>query len=163
MVGTGNCYLISMATTPGNQSRLRRLIREAGYSYQTVDRQRVEIVFGGPYRPWVVMTCLNEHWLSLCTYVCRIPESPGRKAELSELLLRLNEEKALANYSYRGGDAYLQLQYRLEHVDSEAMRGLIGLFLACANADYPRIVRVVTGDSALERLEKQFVEDKTPQ
>jgi hypothetical protein len=145
-----------MATTPGNQSNLKRLIREAGYTYQTVDRRRVELLFAGPYRPWTVATSLTEQWFWASTYVCAIPEPPGRKAELSDLLLRLNQENAIVKYAYHDDTVYLQAQYRAEHTDAEAMRGLVGALIACANDDYPRIVRVLTGDETLKRLERQF-------
>ena len=151
-----------MATTPGNQSEIKRLIREAGYAFQTVDRRRIEVAFGGIHRPWTVNVTMSEHWLSLWTYVCGVPEAPGRKAELSDLLLRLNEENALTKYAYHGNDLVLQMQYRKEHVDAEAMHGLISLLCTCATDDYPRIVRILTGDETLARLEKQFTDTVEP-
>ncbi len=145
-----------MATTPDDQSNLKGLFREAGLKYQTVDRERVEVVLGGPYRPWTIVASLSEHWLSLSTTVCRVPELPGQKAELSELLMRLNDEIVLAKYARRGGSVVLELEYRAEHVNADTMHGLVTLISTCADGQYPRVFRVVTGDETLARLGKQF-------
>jgi hypothetical protein len=155
-VGNENDYDTTMATTPSNNSILKRLIREAGYSYQTVDRQRVELLFGGPYRPWTVILTLDQHWLNLWVYVCGLPEAPGQRAELAEQLMHLNAQHVLAKYSFHHSDVILELQYRHEHLNSDSMTGVVSLLTSIADADYPRIVRLLSGDATLERLERSF-------
>jgi hypothetical protein len=155
-VGNEDEYNTTMATTPSNNSILKRLIREAGYSYQTVDRQRIELLFGGPYRPWTVILALNKYWLNVWVYVCGLPESPGQRAELAELLMGLNAQHILAKYSFHNDDVILELQYRHEHLNSESMSGLVSLLTSVANDDYPRIMRTLGGDATLERLERSF-------
>jgi hypothetical protein len=154
--GGGSSRYTSDMAKPSDSAGLKRAIRAAGYEYQTVDRTRIELLFAGPYRSWTIRASLNEHWLSLGAYVCSVPDLAGRRAALADVLLRLNDENSLTKYSFHQSDVYLELQYRHDHMNGETMSGLIGLMLACADDDYPRIARVLTGDDALERLGNQF-------
>jgi hypothetical protein len=115
-----------MARTPGKDNDLKQLLRSAGFTYQTVDRKYVQLLFGSPWRSWVVGATLNEQWLSLSTYVCAIPESPCTKAALLDLLMRLNDEACLVKYSCRGEAINLELQYRESHLEAEVVDGLMG-------------------------------------
>jgi hypothetical protein len=145
-----------MAKTPGKDDSLKQLLRSAGFQYQNVDRKYVQLLFGSPWRSWVVGATLNENWLSLVVYICEIPETAIAKASLFELAMRLSDEASLAKYTHRGAALNLELQYRAEHVDAEVLENLVGLLLARANKDYPQIVRHILSEDVLERLGKQF-------
>lgn len=56
--------------------------------------------------------------------------------------------------AFHQSDVYLELQYRAQHMDAEAMSGLVDLVLSCANDDDPRIARTLTSDDTFERLGK---------
>jgi hypothetical protein len=99
---------------------------------------------------------LDQHWLNLWVYVCGLPEAPGQRAELAEQLMHLNAQHVLAKYSFHNDDVILELQYRHEHLNSDSMTGVVSLLTSIANADYPRIVRLLSGDATLERLERSF-------
>ncbi len=141
---------------PNNSSELKRLIKASGYEYEADNCDRVEMVFCGPYRPWSMRATLSEHWLWLGVYICDLPESPGRRAALADLLMRLNDENALAKYSFNESTVFLELHYGSEHADAHTVSGLVSLMTACANEDYPRIVRLLTGDETLEQLGRQL-------
>jgi hypothetical protein len=48
----------------------------------------------------------------------------------------------------------LELEYREEHLDAQVLNHLLQLMHANAEEYYPRLFRVVTGDSVLESLAK---------
>lgn len=75
--------------------------------------------------------------------------------------MRFNARHILSKYSFHNDNVILELQYRHEHLNADSMKGVVSLLTSTANDDYPRIVRALSGDATLERLERSFKSEAT--
>jgi hypothetical protein len=93
---------------------------------------RRAIFFSGRTREWNIVARANEDWLNIYTVVCTIPEEPGMRARLLEAAMRINQKMLVTKFVVGETSLVLELDYRTEHVDVEAIRGLIGLIFSNA-------------------------------
>ena len=109
--------------------------------------------FSGRTREWNIVARANADWLNIYTIVCTVPEEPGMRARLLEAAMRINQTMLVAKFVLGETSLVLELDYRTEHIDVEAIRGLIGLIYSSAEEHYPKLFRIVSGDDVLQALD----------
>jgi hypothetical protein len=132
---------------------LRTLLKSAGYVSCRMSSDRRAMFFSGRTREWNIVARANEDWLNIYTVVCTIPEEPGMRARLLEAAMRINQKMLVTKFVVGETSLVLELDYRTEHVDVEAIRGLIGLIFSNAEEHYAKLFRIVSGDDVLEALD----------
>jgi hypothetical protein len=138
-----------------NIRNLRTLLKSAGYTSCRMGTDRRAMFFSGRTREWNIVARANADWLNIYTIVCTVPDEPGMRARLLEAAMRINQKMLLTKFVVGETSLVLELDYRIEHVDIEAIRGLIGLVHANAEEHYAKLFRIVSGDDVLEALDDQ--------
>jgi len=137
--------------------RLRSLLSDADLSAKQVGGAVYDVCIPAGLREWVVNVRMTEAWVSLRTFVLSVPESAPVRARLLEAALLANGRTSLTKFSLGADNALsLELEYRQEHLDSAVLRNLVCLAVKVGEAEYPRLFRIATGESALDQLESAF-------
>ena len=113
-------------------------------------------MFTGRTRDWSFSENAYNGWFHAHAYVCEVPAAGGLRAELFDAMMVANQNMSLTKFVKSSG-LYLEFEYRLEHLDGGTVSNLFGLAIDQAEEYYPRLFRVVTGDSVLDALEKRSV------
>ena len=83
-----------------------------------------------------------------------LPAASGLRAEIFDAMMVANQKISLTKFVKSSG-LYFEFEYRLEHLDGGTVSNLFGLAVEQVEERYPRLFRLVTGDSVLDALEKQ--------
>lgn len=137
-------------------ARLKQLLKEAGLTSIRIDAVRRGILYRGRSREWLIVAGLNAQWLHLYTIVCNIPDEAGLRLRLFESTLRSNTEMTLAKFAAPPAGLVLELEYRAEHLDAPVLANLLGHLYWAAEARYPKVFRIVSGDETLNALESKL-------
>lgn len=137
--------------------RLYDMLEEADLGAKRVGASSHEVTFTSALREWAVNVRLNEAWLMLRTFVMLLPPSVPRRLALLEAALQANAALSLVKFSATEDNALvIDLEYRDEHLDAEALRNLVGLIVRVGDDNYPKMFRIAAGDTTLEALESAF-------
>ena len=139
---------------PNTSNQLRKLLKEAGLRSSRLDASRRLVMFTGRTRDWSFSVNLYNGWFHAHTYVCEVPAASGLRAEIFDAMMVANQKISLTKFVKSSG-LYLEFEYRLEHLDGGTVSNLFGLAVEQVEEHYPRLFRLVTGDSVLDALEKQ--------
>ncbi len=139
---------------PNTSNQLRKLLKEAGLRSSRVDASRRLVMFTGRTRDWSFSVSIYNGWFHAHAYVCEVPAASGLRAELFDAMMVANQKMSLTKFVKSTG-LYLEFEYRLEHLDGGTVSNLFGLAVEQVEEHYPRLFRLVTGDSVLDALEKQ--------
>ena len=116
-----------------------------------------DVVFTSALREWSIRVRMTDAWVMLRTFVLCAPESPARRHELLETVMRDNAGLSLVKFSLSEDDAIcLELEYRTDDVTSEKLKSLCNLIVRIGDEYYPKLFRLITGDVALDALETAF-------
>jgi len=136
---------------------LKALLDEAKVDSIDLGSGCYQVDFAAEMRTWNIYASASRGWLQLCTHVMTLPKAPGARALTLDLMARLSRKVPLAKFSASRRDCVvLELQYRTEHVDAEALDKLIGLLLQIAEDEYPGLLWVAEGKPALQALDAAF-------
>lgn len=138
---------------PTPEARLKTLLKEGGFKSTRLDAKRRLVMFSGRTRDWTLIASIYNGWLNIQTYVCEIPQVAGLRVELLDAAMSANQRMSLTKFT-KADNLILELEYREEHLDAQVLNHLLQLMHANAEEYYPRLFRVVTGDSVLESLAK---------
>jgi len=136
-----------------NIRKLRILLKDAGYVSSRLGADRRAMFFSGRTREWNIVARANADWLNIYTFVCTVPEEPGLRARLLEAAMRMNQTMALTKFVLGEQSLVLELDYRMQHCDVDAIRGLVSLIYSEAEGYYGKLFRIVSGDDVLEALD----------
>ena len=139
---------------PNTSNQLRKLLKEAGLRSSRLDASRRLVLFTGRTRDWSFSVNLYNGWFNAHAYVCEVPAASGLRAEIFDAMMVANQKISLTKFVKSSG-LYLEFEYRLEHLDGGTVSNLFGLAVEQVEEHYPRLFRLVTGDSVLDALEKQ--------
>ena len=139
---------------PNTSNQLRKLLKEAGLRSSRLDASRRLVLFTGGTRDWSFSVNLYNGWFHAHAYVCEVPVASGLRAEIFDAMMVANQKMSLTKFVKSSG-LYLEFEYRLEHLDGGTVSNLFGLAVEQVEEHYPRLFRLVTGDSVLDALEKQ--------
>lgn len=139
---------------PNTSNQLRKLLKEAGLRSSRLDASRRLVMFTGRTRDWSFSVNLYNGWFHAHAYVCEVPAASGLRAEIFDAMMVANQKISLTEFVKSSG-LYLEFEYRLEHLDGGTVSNLFGLAVEQVEEHYPRLFRLVTGDSVLDALEKQ--------
>jgi len=139
---------------PNTSNQLRKLLKEAGLRSSRLDASRRLVLFTGRTRDWSFSVNLYNGWFHAHAYVCEVPVASGLRAEIFDAMMVANQKMSLTKFVKSSG-LYLEFEYRLEHLDGGTVSNLFGLAVEQVEEHYPRLFRLVTGDSVLDALEKQ--------
>lgn len=139
---------------PNTSNQLRKLLKEAGLRSSRLDASRRLVMFTGRTRDWSFSVNLYNGWFHAHAYVCEVPAASGLRAEIFDAMMVANQKMSLTKFVKSSG-LYLEFEYRLEHLDGGTVSNLFGLAVEQVEERYPRLFRLVTGDSVLDALEKQ--------
>ena len=139
---------------PNTSNQLRKLLKEAGLRSSRLDASRRLVMFNGRTRDWSFSVNLYNGWFHAHAYVCEVPAASGLRAEIFDAMMVANQKISLTEFVKSSG-LYLEFEYRLEHLDGGTVSNLFGLAVEQVEEHYPRLFRLVTGDSVLDALEKQ--------
>jgi hypothetical protein len=115
------------------------------------------VPFDGDLRTWWFDVWQSGDWLCLRAHVMRVPAAPAVKGTLIEAALKVNASVSGAKFSAtKDGLLVLDAEYRVEHVNSELLKNVIGMLMRLAEQRYPEFLRIVTGQQALESLEAAY-------
>jgi hypothetical protein len=142
---------VSDSNLPNNALRLKTLLKEANVKSTRLDTTRRLIMYGGRTRDWTFIVNIFNGWLHVRTYVCEIPTAAGLCAELLDAAMTANYKMSLTKF-VKADELALELEYRDEHLDATVIGSLLALALANAEEYYPRLFRIVSGDSVLHAL-----------
>jgi len=145
-----------------NRRKLRALLSRAGYTATPVAKAVFEMAFGGKFRSWHIRVGLANGWLTFHVYFMDLPTIPSVRAALFERLAEINDDISVAKFVKSGDALTLDMEYREEHVDAEVMRNLVGMLLSHCEGRYLEVLRIVTGDRALQQLEEAFNKASLP-
>jgi hypothetical protein len=132
---------------------LRTLLKSAGYVSCRMSSDRRAMFFTGRTREWNIVARSNGDWLNLYTIVCTIPEEAGIRARLLEAAMRINQQMLVAKFVVGQTSLVLELDYRVQHLDVEVIRGLVSLIYSNAEEHYAKLFRIVSGDDVLQALD----------
>lgn len=133
--------------------RLKKLLTEADLESCRVDEWTRGVTFPGRDREWVIEATLTPDWVHLSTAFCDVPKEAGLRGRLYEHAMQENRRMNLAKFGTVAKSLVLELDYSAEHVDARVLANLIGFAASIAQAQYPAVCRIVSGDEALEVLE----------
>ena len=139
---------------PNTSNQLRKLLKEAGLRSSRLDASCRLVMFTGRTRDWSFSVNLYNGWFHAHAYVCEVPVASGLRAEIFDAMMVANQKISLTKFVKSSG-LYLEFEYRLEHLDGGTVSNLFGLAVEQVEEHYPRLFRLVTGDSVLDALEKQ--------
>lgn len=119
-------------------------------------------MFTSDLREWSVNVRMSEAWLMLRTFVLALPAAAPRRLALLQNIAQANASLSLAKFSLADDNALcIDLEYRNEHVGADTLKQLIGLVVRVGDEHYPKLFRIVTGDTALDVLESAFKKPST--
>ncbi len=144
------------------RKKLRTLLSEAGVAHERAPSGGRQMSFSGRYRDWQLFASANPSWFHIHTFVCSLPTEPGLRAELLLWMARANGAMSLLKYSVTPQDyAILEGEVRLERLEPDDVRNLIGYVHSVAEQDYLAVLHVARGDARLEALSEAFARDAT--
>ena len=91
-----------------------------------------------------------------------LPTITSVRAALFERLAEINDDISVAKFVKSGEALTLDMEYREERVNAEVMRNLVGMLLSHCEGRYLEVLRIVTGDQALQKLETAFNNTSLP-
>ena len=139
-----------------NRRTLKALLDAAGYTSKRIAETAYEVTFGGNYRDWDVRLAVANGWLAFTIYFFALPPIGSIRTALYERVLELNDVLSASKFTKSKETLTLDLQYRAQHADAEAIQNLIGLLIATCEEHYPELFRIVSGDETLSKLEGAF-------
>ncbi|HEV3154669.1 MAG TPA: hypothetical protein VGZ02_12765 [Candidatus Baltobacteraceae bacterium] len=139
-----------------NRRALKALINAGGFMAHRFGESGFVMPFSGRLRDWHIRANLCGGWLAMSTYVMELPDKGPTRSGLLERMLELNDVISVGKFSKHEQALHLDVEYRQEHVDASAFSGLVGLVHSVCEQYYPELVRIATGDTALQQLEVAF-------
>ncbi|MGP6158886.1 MAG: hypothetical protein ACLPYS_15500 [Vulcanimicrobiaceae bacterium] len=135
---------------------MKALLDEGGFNVKKVGLATYEVSFMGDLREWTVTTRLTGAWTLMRAYVMRLPKSESIKGMLLQGALEINADLPLGKLSLEGDALYLDIEYRAEHLDAGALKGLLQLIVNVGEDEYPGLFRIASGDRILKSLESSL-------
>ncbi|MDQ2866154.1 MAG: YbjN domain-containing protein [Candidatus Eremiobacteraeota bacterium] len=139
-----------------DRRHLKALLDAAGYTSTRHGDVGYNVQFGGKYRGWEVRVGLRNGWLTFTVYFMHLPEVGAVRNRLFERVCEINDAMSISKFVKFEDSLTLDMEYRAEHVDSEALASLIGLLCNNAEQYYPEIFRIVTGEETLATLQEAY-------
>ncbi len=137
---------------PNPYEDLDAILREAEIACFIDDLGDRVVPFSGEYREWLFWVDVVDGWYSFRTTICKMPTASNLRVNLLTEAMRLNDDLIAAKFSAADW-LYLNCAYRASDMDAEDLTKLLKFLVATAEAQYPNLFRVATGDSVLASLE----------
>jgi len=133
------------------------LLDQADLKYLAGDRGSYIIPIEGARGTWLVVARESNGWLCLSAHVLNLPKEPRAKSVVIEGALTMNHAIAVWRFSLtKPSELRLEAEYRLEHIDGTALRGLILMLEGRLSEDCAKLVRLGAEAQPLDALEQAF-------
>jgi hypothetical protein len=142
---------------PACCKQIEVLLDAAEIPYERTPCGTYGLKFDGPLRSWFVSVWESGGWLCVRAYILRVPQYAAARSSVFEVATRLNAGLLGARICFDEREMLsIQGEYRLEHVQPETLKTLLGCLLHNADGIYPRLFQAVTSEQVLRSLEEAF-------
>jgi hypothetical protein len=142
---------------PACCKQIEVLLDAAEIPYERTPCGTYGLKFDGPLRSWFVSVWKSGGWLCVRAHVLRVPQYAAARSSVFEAATRLNAGLLGARVCVVERETLcIEGECRLEHLQPEMLKSLLGCLLHNADEIYPRLFQAATSEQALRLLEEAF-------
>ena len=136
---------------------LPALLDDAKLKYLAGDNGSYVVPVEGKLGSWLVVVRESNGWLCLSTHALNLPKEPRAKSGIIEAAMKMNVEMSVWRFGLtKFAEIRLEAEYRMEHVDGDALRSLVWMLEGRISEHCARLVRLATDQQPLDALEQAF-------
>ena len=148
----------SSAEPDDTASHLHDLLVESKLEFHRIGDARASVPVWSRLRSWIVELYEADGWIGMRTHVMALPAAPAARAAVVGAAMSANAELTVWRFAVgaKPDALFLEAEYRADHLDGDALAGLVLLVRSCGDAQYERLVKVALAPAPLDALEEAF-------
>jgi len=137
--------------------KLKALLEGAKLKHLAGDNGTYVVPIEGKLGSWLVIVRESHGWLCLSTHVLNLPKEPSAKSNIIESAMRMNAKTSVwKSCLTKFSELRLEAEYRMEHVDSDALKSLVWMLEGSISEQCAKLVRLAIERQPLDALEQAF-------